>query len=556
MTTRPKPVFPFQTIAFLLSVAFLGSGCVAFNVGEPETFTHVETIRELSAEPTRVVVLSGTARLENRGLTVGVGLDADVNETFNVQSHTQTIVARKQKRLAIGLFPGAAEVFCMPEGALQSGLFAIEAGWDNSPPYHLIYEGEPPNETLSYILAFPYYTVGSFGIIPALATLQTLLFEPFSGWSCSHDFFDGEEIKCGHIPKTGAPYWDVSKSTKLQTLNRFPEDVRKQIGVLTCFDGVSYHGTQFTRSSMNVGHWGLVGCHKYIALFIDPVKYGYKSLAGEETKKRTNVSVSGPYIIEFSIPELGHNDWKRISSSDTRATFALPAVERDCTVEAVVSFREDNTANGLDASGFTRQALAKAAGRQWRFDVALKGTGNRPPPPPPPSPPEKLYDGITITPLDEGKYLVKVTVRDTSKTFTVLHLIKAEVQRLAREDFRSRHPGEPAQFVREHMRYETEDNGRILAFTGWVFSVRPVEDENNRHHYDPDSRRGCVRLRVTGGIPAAEAERWAHENIGEIVKYKNVVLEPGQAPPPGARYRSLGESFENGVLTVEFEALQ
>ena len=42
--------------------AMMHSGCVAFNVGSPETFTHVETIRELSAEPTRVVVLSGTAR--------------------------------------------------------------------------------------------------------------------------------------------------------------------------------------------------------------------------------------------------------------------------------------------------------------------------------------------------------------------------------------------------------------------------------------------------------------------------------------------------------------
>ncbi len=533
--------------ALTVAAAFLGSGCVAFNVGEPETFTNRERIVETSPTPVRIEILSADAQLQPGGAEAVVCLGVAMQEEFEKREHTETVTVRKQKRLSIGLFPGAAEFMFVPRGALQP---IFESGWarKTGEPSRGLYAYNPRNNMGKYV-GFELVSVLSFGVLTSFQTVSSLLCAPFDDWRCGgHEFVDPTRIiQSGNVYDADSP--------KLRALLRFSKAERNRIGINTCFHQIDKSSDHGNAGHPFITHLGLVGIHKHLAVFVDGPTVGPSTVIGTETKRRSAFA-SGPFIAELSIPELGHNDWKRISSSDTRATFALPAVERDCTVEAVVSFREDNTANGLDASGFTRQALAKAAGRQWRFDVALKGTGNRPPPPPPPSPPEKLYDGITITPLDEGKYLVKVTVRDTSKTFTVLHLIKAEVQRLAREDFRSRHPGEPAEFIRETMRYETEAGGRILAFTGWVFSVRPVEDENNGHHYDPDSRRGCVRLRVTGGIPAAEAERWAHENIGEIVKYKNVGLEPGQAPPPGARYRSLGESFENGVLTVEFEALQ
>ena len=538
---------PVSAVASLISAAML-SGCVAFNVGSPETFTHVETVRELSAEPIRVSVLSENARLENNGNNANVELDADVSETFDVQSHTETIVARKQRRLAVGLFPGAAEVFCMPEGALQSGWFTGEVGWDNSPPYHLLYGGESPNETLSYILEVPLGAISSVGIIPAIATLQTLVIEPFSGWSCSHDFFDGEKIKRGHMPKTGMPYWDASKSPKLQNLARFPEDVRKQIGVLTCFDGVSYHGIQFTRSSMNIGHWGLLGCHKYIALYIDPVKMSPASSAGEETRKRANVSVTGPYVADLTIPSLGHYDSQIISAGGTKASFALPAVERDCTVEAVVSFREDNSVSGRSASDLTRQALAKVSGRDWRFDLALKGSGRSSS-----SVQNTLYEIIEIKQSPDGKYVVRVEIKDKAKTFSIGRIIEPDVKRLIREDYMGRHPEMSPQYIRESTQWETERKGSILVYTGWAFSVQPVADG---WKYDPGTRRGTLRLRISDGMPAPEAKRWARENIAVIVADKNVALEADQAPPPGAQYRSLSESFEDGVLTVEFEALQ
>ena len=58
-----------------------------------------------------------------------------------------------------------------------------------------------------------------------------------------------------------------------------------------------------------------------------------------------------------------------------------------------------------------------------------------------------------------------------------------------------------------------------------------------------------------GAIPEDILRTYVRANISAIVSEKNVILEAGQAPPAGARYRSLGESYEDGILTVEFEAL-
>ena len=57
-------------------------------------------------------------------------------------------------------------------------------------------------------------------------------------------------------------------------------------------------------------------------------------------------------------------------------------------------------------------------------------------------------------------------------------------------------------------------------------------------------------------MPADDAKSWARKNIAAIISDKNVALEASKAPPSGAQYRSLAEKFEDGVLTVEFEAIE
>lgn len=536
----------FVAFAYAFPLLF-GTGCIAFNVGKPETFTHTDRIVETSPAPLRSTVVSAEGRLQQRGSAAVVGLGLAVQDEFEKREHMEMVVVRKRKKLAVGLFPGAAEFLFVPDGALQP---VFESGWaakDGDPVYGL-YGSDPRSNMGKYVgaeLVFPF----SCGLLNGITTINSLLYAPSDEWSCGgHEFIDPAHVQTTSYE--GTTVYDASGSPKLRALLRFSEAERNRIGLNTCFyqiDNSSDHGTA---GHPFITHTGLIGFHKYLTVFVDGPDKGPSTVVGTETR-RHGESATGPFIVDFSIPALGHADWKRVSARETQASFPLPAVERNCTVEAIVSFRPDTSVNGRTASDLTQQALSKAADREWSFDLALKGTGRLPSQPPPP--PKKLFEVTNIEPLGEGRYFVRVKVLDQSETWNVIHRITPEVHRLVHKDFRSKNPDVPEQFVRESMRYKTEQDGKFLTFTGWVFSVRPVEDG---WFYDHDTQRGWVRLRVMGGIPADEARKWAHENIAEIVKYKNVALEVGKAPPPGAIYCSLDESFEDGVLTVEFEAVQ
>ena len=78
---------------------------------------------------------------------------------------------------------------------------------------------------------------------------------------------------------------------------------------------------------------------------------------------------------------------------------------------------------------------------------------------------------------------------------------------------------------------------------------QPTEDEWS---YDADTRRGTVSLKVSEGMTPEEAKQWAREHIEAIVQEKNVALDAGG----GAVYRCLDEHLQDGVLTVEFEAVE
>ena len=549
-----------QLLPAALLAATIGSGCVAFNVGKPETFTHTDRIVETAAEPSRIEMLSAGARFLDHGKEAVVSLGLELTETFEKMERSETVTVRKQKRLAVGLFPGAAEFMSIPDNSLRPVIFEDSIGWSGDPP-HGSYTADPKNNSGRFI--FEHLACALLvGLVHIPATVNSLLIAPFASSPCDdHNYMDSNSIQFRKNAGSYGGFWDDSKSPKLQAILRFPASARERMAVHTCFDSLVGKSRTTSFGTRNIrlllSHLGLIGFHKYFAIFVDGPTAGPTTVIGTETKRRSALA-RGPFVTELQIPAMNLTDWKRIAPGETQAVFSLPAVERDCTVEAVVSFREDPSANGLVADELTRQALAKAAGREWRFDLALKGTGLPASGPtlvraPAPQPAAPLFEVVEITPKGDGQYFVRVAIKDKSKTFSVRNLVKPEVSRLVREDFRSKHPGEPARFVRENMRYETENDGDYLACAGWVFSVRPTEDGWN---YDAASRTGWIRLRVTGGIPASEAEAWAHENIAEIVKYKNAVLEPGKAPPPGAAFRSLGEKFEEGVLTVEFEAVQ
>lgn len=544
-------LFPLFAIS-CLAITLLGSGCVAFNVGKTKEFTHTERHEEMASEPSITKVVSAEAQLQAQGAEAIVGLRVDVKEEFEKRTWDETVTVRQRKRLGVGFFPGAAEFLLMPRGALQAATFDKITGASGSPSHH-VYVGDPANQGGKYVgiefCSLPLL-VGTFQVVGTICSLPPLAFS--SPWTCGgHDFYDPTHVR-RVTGRDGKTCFDTSGSPKLRSLLKFTQKERDQIGVNTCFYSINAEAPGVPVLT----HMGLVGFHKYLAVFVDDPVCGAKTTCGMETKRR-NAFTTGPFLAELSIPVLGYNERRRVSSSESWASFSLPAVARDSTVEAIVSFREDDIANGYPATGITRQAIDMAAGRQWRFDIILKATGRN----------VSVLSKQTVTPKSgklpyqiggikrdaDGKYVVRVEILDQSKTFSINHLVRPDIQRMIQEDFAERNPSISSRDIRHVIQYETGNDGTALIYTGWAFSVRPTEDG---WHYDPSTRRGWVRLSITGEIAADAAKQWAFDNIAAIVADKNIVMEAGKAPPSGAQYRSLGESFENDVLMVEFEAVQ
>lgn len=163
------------------------------------------------------------------------------------------------------------------------------------------------------------------------------------------------------------------------------------------------------------------------------------------------------------------------------------------------------------------------------------------------------YEITTEESFSRGRAVYRVTITDSSMTaFEVVRAVRPEIETILRDALATEVPGLPSSSIRAYVVPEFGEN-RVIRFRGWAFAAKPIADG---WRYDSETRRGVARFRLSGGMPAEEAKRWARDNIESIVKEKNVVLETGGTPPAGAVYRSLGESLDGGVLTVEFEVVE
>lgn len=73
------------------------------------------------------------------------------------------------------------------------------------------------------------------------------------------------------------------------------------------------------------------------------------------------------------------------------------------------------------------------------------------------------------------------------------------------------------------------------------------------YNYDASTGKGAISVDISGrGI---EARQMIIENIGRICADKNITLIYGKDVDQEAHYMILDENLENGILTIEFEAL-
>lgn len=442
-------------------------GCTAVDVGAPDVRRSERTVIETASTPQTEVTAVRMVHSAVQDNSISVGLVADIRNEFARTSHKETDIESRQKRLAFGFFPAAAELYCVPGNAVRSPCFK------HSYP-------------VTFALCLPFMPLG---------TASSLFLElPVGSYDCSKG-------------KARDAY----------------------------------------------SHVGVLGFHKYTATS-KWTEGGPKRLVGPLISTQSAVPVPGPYEVELDIPALGQRPLSSIAGSDGCAIFKLPSVTQDQTVRARVMFRHAPGLYGQVADDVSHQALNMAAGRRYEFGIALRGDGRQQGTVRPCEPAAQPFSILEVRPGGGGRYVVRVEVLDYSQTLEIaLRIVQPHVRRLVRENFQSNNPGEPLHYIRECLEYETEKGGRVLVFTGWAFSVRPAE---NGWRYDPHTRKGWVRIRIVGGMPAEDAKRWARKDIDAIVADKNIVTVLGAAPPPGAKYRSLGETFEDGILKIDFEAVE
>ena len=507
--------------AVVLAALAAGSGCVAFNVGKAEvvarkTATKTETVRV----PMSVTVEAATGKLRQVDNCAVASIHAHVREKYKKSIWEETTITRHQKRLAIGFFPGAAEICAMPDGALL---------WDQS--------------LGDYVLGTIPINIGSLGT----ATICSLVVAPFAPWECSH------RRRRGKAPfRNGGTGYDVGLDALAEKLM----------------------------------HFGLLGCNKHLAVFEETIDGPKRT---EEIALDRQLEVNGCYEVEFGIPSLGYAKTEWVQADATNAVFELPQVEHGGNYEAAATFRlaeisissrppqrprfsSRSLSPEREENELAKQALAMMDTRTVRTNVWLQG---RPNPKavhgqPQPVVREVVREIVREIPVErkpEGApYNVEKTSDGSGRTvwrvgiqqehlnaFSVDGEVKPRILQELRDDFAGRNPGVRREEINAWAAYTTENGGRTLVYQGEASSLIP---ELIDLKYDSRSRRGVVTMRPVAGADLRQTKEVARRNISAIVCDKNVALTDGERPPDGAQYKSLDENFADGVLTVEFEALE
>lgn len=239
-------------------VMLLATGCVVIPMGT-EQFTHSDTIVKTAPRASRIEVLSTTPQCIQRDNTAIVQIGAEVQEEYEQSRHQETVKVHKQKKLAVGFFPGFASIAINP----SDGFLAPEMEL-NPRDTRNIYQAR--QRWLSAELLMPL----SFGILNGLTTICSLGCGPVS----EYETFPVTQEWAG-------AYW--------ARLQRFPRHEQVKMGMF----GAS---TETARAVKRGSSLGLFGVHKYFRLQVDPLQCS-DSVPDKPTIQRKSVAVAGPYVV-------------------------------------------------------------------------------------------------------------------------------------------------------------------------------------------------------------------------------------------------------------------
>jgi hypothetical protein len=515
-----------SVVAALAVFPVLLSGCVVVNVGEPVSFTREMKTVDTSAEK----LLAVAPEFDGRGS------NATVRLCKTVQPITKVILTRvnirSQKRIAVGLFPGWGMRLHKPSSGFQPD-------WVLAQPelyacYHV------PKGTAALLCS-------------VFATPYTLLVTPFTEWTALVN------------PRGPKGYTRMGFG-----------DIKDLGGVFSYREladcGIGMRG--------DLAVLGLAGVVKYPDVFVTSEKLGTQMLPESGTNVQTSY-VGGPFEVELRIPEVGFCQRKTVRKYESRVDFTLPTdyraeemepckgkwgvpTQRRRRYQGLLTFRDTGPHDN------EQEVWSQADGRSFEIELCLEKGGSYMNPPgravvkegpfhpeprvvevrKPDGPPynvEKTVDG-------EGRTVWRVKIlAENLNAFAVDREAKPQILEELREDFAGRNPDVPRGEINAWAAYTTEDGGRTLVYVGVAESLIPSLESLT---YSAEARRGTVTMRLAGRADLRRSKEFVRNNISAIVCDKNVVLTAGERPPDGATYRSLDENFADGVLTVEFEAVE
>ena len=495
-----------RIVATLPVVALFGAGCIAWNVGSPETSVERVGSRIESKTLSERAVSAEPSVLQPDGRHVVVRIAGKTERELESLFIATEKAVTKQRRMAFGLFPGWAEIAYDRNSRFSSNLKMLNRGlFDERTPVCLLI----PTAPLAYSFVFAGTLAGGIVYTP-----YATFIEPFSE---NHECFVPEAEP---VPAMCA-------------------------------------------------HMAVFGFHRHQRIVLEKASDRVES-SSVRTESRSR-SVPGPWRARLEVPSIRYDRTVSVTAGGNEASFDIPATETGGSAQGTVTILEPEAGAAAIRNEADREFVRIVSGVRRNVAVSIPRKPGAFPGPPSgtvvtnyflvehrtePAEPRGRYRLYDETPYAQGRLAKRMEILDGTPVHELLPKVREVVEGDVRRAFLEANPGVDESLVRA---FATERfNGDVVYFDAVAYAVLP-DVEPDGGGYDSETRRGIVRLRVRGRTTPEKlrkAKEWARDNISAIVADKNIVLEAGQPPPPGAKYRSLGETFENGVLMVEFEALE
>ena len=456
-----KRILPF------LAISVCATGCISIPMGKEEFTTEFPTVvRATWDSPTKEYdvapeVAPGADAEGRENGVAAVSLSSVVVSTQPQEQHYDRVTLEKRKRLAFGLFPGAAEPFYRPKTAMEpvGPMYYIGDGNYRTSP-------TPSTQGAGALGAGAF-----FGFYCLLATPVALLYEPFGPYE-HDDHFLGRYQNTTFSPRLNSHHYSKED---VDLLLKFSPADRAKIGAWTFHENASHPHNTFWNGFRRMA-WVGFDKHCYY-LMHDPVKNVRKEPVDPKVTRNED-KVPGPWTATLRLPDEGYEQSVDVGPDANAAVFRLPA-SRFGRATASGTLRILPPSGGLEAvrGEDKRELLRRASAREWPVSVILPSTAATaavpfadpaaPLPAPAtaaeasPVPDAPSYRIAAVERPASGGLVVRVAIDDASRTFDVDRAVQPDIRRLFRDQFASG----PDDTRRESLRWVTEDDGKTLVYT-------------------------------------------------------------------------------------------